>query len=310
MSMHLGINLWPQNVSWSEMRETALLVDRLEFDSLWCWDHFYPIQGDPKGANHEAWEILAAWGAVTSKVQVGTLVSGVTHRHPAVLANMAATLDHITNGRAILGIGAAWNTVEHDAYGIPLGTPAQRSRRFSEGARIMRSLLDNEETTYAGRYYQVVKARCEPKPVQGRLPIMIGGGGERSTLRTTARYADMWHGFGTPEQLAHKIEVLRKHCVDVGRDPNEILPFGGSWVFVREDRKVAEAHIAKVMERQRTERAPNAIIGAPDEIARRIAEYWKAGVKGFIIAFAPPYDTGSIERIASEVRPRLAQLIA
>ncbi len=308
--MHVGINLWPQNVSWSEMRETALLVDRLGFDSLWCWDHFYPIQGDPKGANHEAWEILAGWGAITSKVQVGTLVSGVTHRHPAVLANMAATLDHITNGRAILGIGAAWNTVEHDAYGIPLGTPAQRSRRFSEGTRIMRSLLENEETTYAGRYYQVANARCEPKPVQKRLPIMIGGGGERSTLRTTARYADMWHGFGTPDQLAHKIEVLRKHCADVGRDPDEIVPFGGSWAFVREDRKVAEAHIAKVMERQRSDRAPNAIIGGPDDIAGRIAEYWKAGVKGFIIAFAPPYDTGSIERIALEVRPRLAQLIA
>ena len=225
-------------------------------------------------------------------MRIGCLVSGITHRHPAVLANMATALDNISGGRAILGIGAAWNALEHNAYGLDLGTPGERSTRFAEAAKIIRKLVDGERVTQSGRYYDLTNAEVLVRPVQKRLPILIGGGGEQRTLRTTARYADMWHGFGTTEQIAHKLAVLGKHCVEVGRDRNEIMPFAGKWVVIRED----PAEAQRVRER------------GPEQIAQSIAAYWKIGVKGFIVAFAEPFDVESIERLATEVRPRLEAL--
>jgi F420-dependent oxidoreductase-like protein len=307
-SMHLGINLWPQNTTWQTLREHALLADRLGFDSLWVWDHFYSINGDLHRPNLEGWQLQAAYAAITRNVRIGCLVTGVTHRHPAVLANMATTLDNISGGRAILGIGAAWNALEHNAYGIDLGTPAERSTRFAEAAKIIRKLVDGERVTHAGTYYELVNAEVLVRPVQARLPIMIGGGGEQRTLRTTARYADMWHGFGTTEQMAHKLEVLRKHCEDVGRDPNEITPVAGKWCVIREDAAEAKRVLDRIVERHGMTSPPEPFIGGPDEIAEKIAAYWKVGIKGFIVAFADPFDTESIERLGSEVRPRLKEL--
>jgi F420-dependent oxidoreductase-like protein len=306
--MHLGINLWPQNTTWQTLREHALLADRLGFDSLWVWDHFYSINGDLHRPNLEGWQLQAAYAAITQRVRIGCLVSGVTHRHPAVLANMATTLDNISNGRAILGIGAAWNALEHNAYGIDLGTPAERSTRLAEAAKIIRRLVDGERVTFSGAHYELVNAEVLVRPVQRRLPILIGGGGEQRTLRTTARYADMWHGFGTPEQIAHKLEVLRKHCADVGRDPNDITPVSGKWCVIREDAAEAKKVLARIVERHGMTSPPEPFIGGPDEITERIAAYWKVGVKGFIVAFADPFDTESIERLGSEVRPRLQEL--
>jgi F420-dependent oxidoreductase-like protein len=306
--MHLGINLWPQNTTWQTLREHALLADRLGFDSLWVWDHFYSINGDLHRPNLEGWQLQAAYAAITQKVRIGCLVSGVTHRHPAVLANMATTLDNISNGRAILGIGAAWNALEHNAYGIDLGTPGERSTRFAEAAKIIRKLVDGERVTFSGAHYELVNAEVLVRPVQQRLPILIGGGGEQRTLRTTARYADMWHGFGTPEQIAHKLEVLRKHCADVGRDPNEITPVSGKWCVIREDAAEAKKVLERIVKRHGMTSPPEPFIGGPDQIAARIAAYWKVGVKGFIVGFADPFDTESIERLAGEVRPRLEEL--
>lgn len=133
--MHLGIQLWPQNTTWASLRDTARLIDELRYDSLWTWDHFYAHLGDTRGANFEAWQVLAGWGAITEHVRTGPLVSSVTYRHPAVIAKMAATLDHITGGRAVVGIGAGWFEAEHDAYGIRLGSPAERSVRLAEAAK-------------------------------------------------------------------------------------------------------------------------------------------------------------------------------
>jgi alkanesulfonate monooxygenase SsuD/methylene tetrahydromethanopterin reductase-like flavin-dependent oxidoreductase (luciferase family) len=144
--------------------------------------------------------------------------------------------------------------------------------------------------------------------VQKRLPILIGGGGEQRTLRTTARYADMWHGFGTTEQMAHKLDVLRKHCEDVGRDPNDITPFAGKWCVIRDDPAEAKKVLDRVTERHGMTSPPEPFIGEPDAIAEKIAAYWKVGIKGFIIAFADPFDTESIERLGTEVRPRLKEL--
>lgn len=227
--MHLGIQLWPQNTTWPSLRDVGRLVDDLGYDSLVTWDHFYAHLGDPDGPNLEAWEILAAWGAITKRVRIGALVSSVTYRHPVVIAKLAAALDHITEGRAIAGIGAGWFAMEHDAYGIPLGSPAERSVRLAEAARIIRSLLDQKRTTVKERYFQLTDALAEPKPIQRRLPLLIGGAGERSTLRTAARYADYWHAFGTAEALAPKIGILRQHCADVGRDPKQITTLAGGW---------------------------------------------------------------------------------
>src|SRR5438552_6440278 len=295
LSMQLGINLWPQNTTWQSLREHALLADRLGFDSLWVWDHFYSINGDLHRPNLEGWQLQAAYAALTKNVRIGCLVSGVTHRHPAVLANMATTLDNISDGRAILGIGAAWNALEHNAYGIDLGTPAERSTRFAEAAKIIRQLVDGKRVTHSGAYYEVVNAGVLAGPVQERLPILIGGGGEQRTLRTTARYADMWHGYGTTEQMAHKLEVLRKHCEDVGRDPNEITAVGGKWSVVREDAAEAQSVLERIARTHGMTSAPDAFIGTASEVIDLISSYAAVGVTEFIAPFTTPIATETIE---------------
>ncbi len=291
------------------MRDAAQLADRVGIDSVWTWDHFYALAGEEERPNFEAWQILPALAAVTERVKLGALVSGITYRHPAVLANMAATLDQISNGRAILGTGAAWNQTEHRAYGIDLGTPGERSRRFAEGAKIVRALLDGERITYAGKYYTLKNAVLNTRPVQKRLPMMIGGGGEQRTLRTTARYADMWHGFGPPETLARKIGILRQHCADVGRDPAEIEIYGGRAICVREDPAEGKRVLAEIASHHHGSRPQDAIIGGPEEVAARLKTYWDVGVGGFIAGFPYPYDTVTIERLAKEVLPRLWDLV-
>ena len=265
--MDLGINLWPQNTTWPNMRERAILADRLGFDSLWVWDHFYSIAGDTHRPNFEGWQIQPAYAAITEHVKIGCLVSSITHRHPAVLANMATTFDQISNGRAILGIGAGWNAVEHNAYGIDLGTPRERSDRFAEGAKIVRQLVDGKRVTFSGRYYELVNAEVLVRPIQ-------------------------------------------KRCDDVGRDPAEIDAIGGSWVVVRDDPAKAKAQLARVAEHHGMSAPPSAIVGGPDDVAERIAAHGRAGVKGFIVRFAEPFDDESIDRLAKEVRPRLDALLS
>lgn len=312
--IHLGIQLHPQNVSWDELREFALLVDELGYDSLMTWDHFVPLYGDRTGPNLEGWQVLAAWAAITKQTKIAMLVSGNTYRHPAVLANMAATLDHISGGRAILGLGAAWHEAEHAMYGIPFDTAPIRLAKLREACRIVRSLLDTERTTFEGKHYTITDAICEPKPVQGRLPLLIGGGGERVTLRITARYADMWHGFGTPEVIARKIGILKQHCTEVGRDFAGILPTTGGGIVIRDTED-------GVRERQRVRDAHHKVTGAPAALplgdgphtpeawAQRLAEHWRAGVRGFVFGIGAPFDRETIERLIGEVRPRLEQLV-
>jgi F420-dependent oxidoreductase-like protein len=307
--VRFGFQLWPQNTTWPAMRDAAQLADRIGIESVWTWDHFYALSGDEERPNFEAFQILPALAAVTTRVTLGALVAGITYRHPAVTANMAATLDHVSNGRAICGIGAAWNQTEHRAYGIELGTPGQRSRRFAEGAKIIRALLDGERVTYKGKYYTLRDAVLNTRPVQARLPIMIGGGGEQKTLRTTARYADMWHGFGPPETIGRKIEILRRHCTDVGRDPSQVTPYSGSWLVIRNDRDEAERVLAEVAKHHPGMTRPNAFVGNADQVAGRLKEYWDVGARGYIVGFAYPYDTESMKRLAEDVRPRFERLI-
>lgn len=307
--MKLGVQLWPQNTTWEAFREAAQLADAVGVDAVCTWDHFYALQGAEERPNLEGFALLAAVATQTKRAMLAPLVAGITYRHPAVIANIAATIDQLSGGRFVCGIGAAWNQTEHRAFGIHLGTPGERSRRFAEGARVIRALLDGERVTYEGRYFQLKDAVLNTRPVQRRLPILIGGGGEQKTLRTTARYADWWHGFGPPEQMERKIGILRQHCADVGRDPGEITVWGGRWIVVREDKAEGRRVLENIASHHHGMNPPDAFIGGPDEVAQLLKRYWDVGVRGFIPGYAYPYDTLTIERLAKEVRPRLRDLI-
>lgn len=204
------------------------------YESGWTFDHFYPIFSDSAGPCLEGWTTLTALAQATKRLRLGTLVTGIHYRHPAVLANMAAALDVISEGRLELGIGAGWNEEESGAYGIELGSVKERFDRFEEACQVLTSLLSEATTNFDGRYYQLKDARNEPKgPQRPHPPICIGGSGEKRTLRTAARFADHWNFVGgTPEQFSHARKVLHQHCADIGRDPADILlsshvPFTG-----------------------------------------------------------------------------------
>ena len=223
--MRFAFKTAPQNTTWADMLAVWREADDIEiFESGWLFDHFYPIVGDPAGPCLEGWTALTALAQATRRLRLGTLVTGIHYRHPAVLANMAATIDIISGGRLELGIGAGWNQLESGAYGIALGTPRERSDRFEEACQVLVGLLSQETTTFSGRYYQLAEARCEPKgPQRPHPPICIGGSGERRTLRTVARYAQHWNFVGgTPQEFARKRDVLLGHCRELGRDPAEI----------------------------------------------------------------------------------------
>jgi F420-dependent oxidoreductase-like protein len=223
--MRFAFKTAPQHTTWPDMLAVWKEADDIEiFESGWTFDHFYPIFSDPTGPCLEGWLTLTALAQATHRLRLGTLVTGIHYRHPAVLANMAATLDIISGGRLELGIGAGWNEEESGAYGIELGSPRERSDRFEEACQVLTDLLSQQTANFAGQYYQLTDARCEPKPVQRpHPPICIGGSGEQRTLRTTARFAQHWNFVGgTPEEFARKRDVLYAHCRDIGRDPAEI----------------------------------------------------------------------------------------
>jgi F420-dependent oxidoreductase-like protein len=222
------------------------------YESGWTFDHFYPIAGDHAGPCMEGWITLTALAQATRRLRMGTLVTGIHYRHPAVLANMVATLDIVSGGRLELGIGAGWNTEESGAYGIELGTPRERSDRLEEACEVLTGLLTQEITNFAGKFYQLTAARCEPKPLQQpHPPICIGGSGEKRTLRTAARFAQHWNFVGgTPDEFSHKRDVLYQHCADLGRDPAEILL--SSHVMYTGDPAETAASAAALARRART----------------------------------------------------------
>ena len=224
--MRFGIKTSPQETTWADMLTFWRAADEVElFETAWNFDHFYPIFTDPNGPCLEGWVTLAALAQATTRIRIGCLVTGAIYRHPAILANMAATLDIVSGGRLELGVGAGWNEVELNAYGIELGTMTERFDRFDEYLPIIDSLLRNEWTDFDGKYYRLRRARCEPKPVQSPRPsITIGGTGKRRTLRTAARWADHWnHPGGAPESITAAKAALHEHCAAIGRDPGEIL---------------------------------------------------------------------------------------
>lgn len=223
--MRFAIKTRPEHQTWAEMRDIWLAADEIElFESAWNWDHFYPLTGDYAGPNLEGWTMLAAMAEATSRIRIGCQVSAMIYRHPAVLANMAATVDIISAGRLELGVGAGWNKMECDAYGIELPPLRERFDRFDEGVEAIIGLLTQQTTTFTGKYVQLTDARCEPKPVQQpHPPVVIGGRGKTRTLKTTAMWAQQWNAITRdPADWLDLKETLVGHCAAIGREPGEI----------------------------------------------------------------------------------------
>ncbi|MGH3402357.1 MAG: LLM class F420-dependent oxidoreductase [Streptosporangiaceae bacterium] len=271
--MRFAFKTAPQDTTWADMLAVWTAADDIEvFESGWNFDHFYPIRGDWRGPCLEGWSMLAALAQATRRLRLGTLVTGIHYRHPAVLANMAATIDIISGGRLELGLGAGWNEQESGAYGIELGTPGERSDRFEEACEVILGLLSTETMTFSGKYYQLNEARCEPKPVQQpHPPLCVGGSGERRTLRTAARFAQHWNSVRPdPAEITHKLEVLHQHCAEVGRDPSEIL---------------ISSHLPDQ--------------GDPAATAASAAALAEAGVQLAIVQLLPPHTPAVLEPLAT-----------
>ena len=224
--MRFAFKTSPQNTTWADMLAVWRAADDIDvYESGWTFDHFYPIFSDPTGPCLEGWTTLTALAQATTRLRLGTLVTGIHHRHPAVLANMVAALDIISGGRLELGIGAGWNEEESGAYGIELGTITERFDRLDEACQVLIGLLSQDAVDFDGRFFQLKAARNEPKgPQRPHPPICIGGNGEKRTLRITAKYAQHWNFVGgTPAEFARKRDVLKAHCADVGRNPKDIM---------------------------------------------------------------------------------------
>lgn len=304
--MKLGALLFSQATSWADLLSAARRIDRLGYEHLWTWDHLYAIFGDPSPPIFEGWTTIAAWAAATERVHIGLMVGANTFRNPGLVAKMASTVDHASGGRAILGLGAAWFELEHRAHGIPFGaSPGERLRWLEEAVGVVRRLLDGDEVTYGSPTYRFERARHAPVPVQKRLPIMIGGGGERKTLRTVARYADMWNVSGTLDVLRHKDQVLREHCAAVGRDHRQIERTVLMRMVLRDDPAEARRVWESQMRHNRVapQRAYPFFAGTPAELAASLREHAAIGFSTLVAELASPFDVETIERLATEVRP-------
>ena len=305
----LGALCWNQHTEWEPLLQAGIRADRLGYDSLWTWDHLYPIVGDPHGPNYEGWLTITAWAARTEHVRIGLMVGANPYREPTLVAKMATTLDRISNGRAILGIGAAWFEGEAHDFGFEFGAGApERLRWLAQALPIMRGMLDGTEPSAPeGSRYRASQVRNDPLPVQPHLPICIGGGGEQVTLKLVARYADMNNVGGSVEAVRHKEQVLLEHCAAVGRDPREIERTTGiGTVFIRDDRAEAERLFHEAFERNRVARRwTDQPVGTPEDVAERIAPDLELGYRHLVAGFPSNYDEESMTRLATEVRPLL-----
>lgn len=286
----MRFSIWPSPAqSFDDIHAITAHCERTGWDGVYFADHFMPNGADSTpldGDTLECWSVIAALAATVPRLRLAPLVTSVTYRHPAVLANIAAAVDQVSQGRLTLGGGAGWQANEHAAYGIELGTVTERMDRFEEAVQILRSLLSQPRTTFSGQYFQLRDAPCQPAPVQDRMPILIGGGGERRTLRIAARYADHWNAWTTPDLLAHKVSVLRAHCEEAGRDPAEIHVSTQALLFLSTDEKWLEK------KRQEAGGRP-VIVGNPAEAADIIARYQAAGADELIV---PDFTLGPLER--------------
>lgn len=304
--LKLGFSLWSQATGWPALRDAAARIDALGYDYIFTQDHLLATFGDSSQPILEGWTLLAALAVTTSNAELGILVSANTFRNPGLLAKMVATLDHLSAGRAILGLGAGWFEPEHTAHGIGFGhSPGERLRWLDASTRVIRALLDGQTVDEDEPHARTVAAHHAPRPIRPHLPILIGGSGERRTLLTAARYADIWNGLGTPEVLGRKCAVLDAHCATIGRDPASIERSVTCKMIIRDDpgeaRRVWESALAANLTRPDIE--PDPWLGPPEAMAERIHAYRSIGITTVVVSMPWPYDVETIERLTGEVRP-------
>jgi F420-dependent oxidoreductase-like protein len=305
--IRFGIQTGQQGVEWAQMLDLWKKADEWGYDSLWAFDHFYPIFVDPQGPCLEGWTVLSALAQATKRARIGHLVNGNTYRNPCVLAKMAASLDHISNGRLNLGIGAGWFELEHRSFGIDFKTVPQRLAALDEACQIILGMFTREKTTLHGKHYHVTDAMGRPAPVQKpHPPIMIGGSGQKVLLRIVAQYADMWNSNAPAERMQELIQVIERHGDEVGRDTNEIektvmipLAYGAG-----PERQRMMCNLVAAMGQTTPEKAREAImIGDKQECLDTIERYSKAGVTHFIFMLFTPYVIDEIQGFIEDVAP-------
>jgi F420-dependent oxidoreductase-like protein len=309
----------PDDQLFERVADIAVTAEESGFDSVFVMDHFYqlPLLGPPSLNMLESYSLLSALAARTSKVNLGALVTGVTYRNPAILAKIVTTLDVISRGRAILGIGAAWYELEHEGYGVDFPPVRERMDRLEEALSICRGMFTQETTTFDGRYYRTRQALNNPRPIRpDGIPIMVGGGGEKRTLLAVAKYADICNVFGSAEEVRHKLDVLAQHCADVGRDPTEITKTRLGTIFVGATREAAETKLAsqlaaRGMDLATMDEATRAsitgmfLVGGPDEVAAEVKLLLDAGLDGLIFNLPDGDDLEAVALAGSILRPLL-----
>lgn len=301
-----GIQLQAQRTTWPAYLDAVRAVEALGFDTLWNFDHMLPFAGDEAAPCFETWTTLAAMAAHTSRIRIGALVNGVLYRDPATLAKAAVMVDQISNGRLEFALGAAWAEREFRAYGLPFPPVGERMGRLEEALTIVTSLWTQPRTSFAGRYYTIDNAPCEPKPVQQpHPPIMVGGSGSR-TLRISARHATIWNGIGSPDALAPVIAQLHDACKAIGRDPAEIELSAHPTLAIAATHEEAEAKgraIAGSLDHNLDGERDRWLLGTPSEIRATIQRYLEVGITHFIMAVGAPFDIEGLELLVREVLP-------
>ncbi len=306
--LRFGAQLWSQATSWPGFLDAALAAEAGGWDAVWTWDHLQAIFGPWEQPIFEGTLALAAVAARTSRVRLGLMVGANTFRNPGHTAKITATLDHVSGGRAVVGIGGAWFGREHEAFGLDFGAGfGERLDRLEEAVGLIRRLLDGERFSHAGRFYTFTDAHIAPLPVQAHLPILVGGSGPKKTLRTVARHADAWNTAGTLEEVAARDTILRAHCADVGRDPSTIERTVSFPVVLRDDPADAARAFAALCAHNGTPDAGNVptLLGSPGQVAARIRPYVDLGFSTVIVRMPAPYDAETLARIG-EVRAALA----
>lgn len=311
MSLVFGVQPWNQVFSWAEARHAATGIEELGYDQLWTWEHALAVMGDPYQDTFDAYTLLTAWSGVTRRVDLGVLTGANTFWNPALLAKKVTTLDHVSDGRAILGLGAGWFEQEHTAFGIEFGSGfGDRLAWLDESVGALRALLDGDTVSSPEEgHYSLVEATLHPRPIREHLPILIGGGGERKTLRTVARYADIWNWVGLRDldRFRAKHAVFERRCEEEGRDPQEIVRSVFFSPVIRDTEVEALTFFETQMEANNLDDSvlddPDIYVTTPGDMTELMIAWKEVGVTSFIIEVAAPFDQETIERIATEIRP-------
>jgi len=307
--LQFGLLAWPQATEWTAYRDTVIAAEAAGWDAAWTWDHLLAIMGSWEQPILEGWTTLAGLASVTKKLRLGLMVGANGFRNPGLTAKLATTLDHVSGGRAWLGLGGAWFEREHDAFGIDFGkTVGERLDWLDEAAGVVRRLLDGETVTHEGPRYHLADAVCRPLPMQHHLPILIGGHGPRKTLRAVARHADAWNTSGYLDEVTERVRILEEHCADLGRDPGTVLRTISFPIVIRDDEAEAKARWGELVAANGIEHAGTVphLFGPPAQIADAIRPYvTDLGFRMIVVRMPAPFDRETVERIG-EVREHLA----